>query len=201
MTDEQLEIALDLDGVCADLQGAMIEYTPYGEDDFTEWHKDDYNVFMSEASRVWEEHWQDIEPVEPCIDHYTGALAEQYTVDIVTNTAGKDGYVKVWLDQHNVSYRNLVRPYSSGCDKPDCEYDVFIDDKPGMAGEVSTQYIVDQPWNQSVRGDGRYIYHSYEPSYLESEGLPSDHIGDVGFNVIRVTSLLDVLFDLQLHNS
>lgn len=192
-----MRIALDLDGVLADLQSSMIEQTIFTQSDFEQWEKPKYNHFMSEASRVWD-GWESISSVEHNIDMKTAQLAADHHVDIVTNTAGSDDVIEQWLDTHGVQYESIVRPYARGGDKPDLDYDCYIDDKPGMAGEVDVLYLRDQRWNQSIRGDGQYLYYSYEQSYVESEGpLETDpHVGH-GPWVIRVTGLDDVIEDLD----
>lgn len=193
-----MRIALDLDGVLADLQHTMIEETKYTSDDFEQWSKPDYNFFMQEASRVWREYWQDIPPVEDRVELTTAQLAADHHVDIVTNTAGPDDAITKWLDKHGVYYEEIVRPYSHGCDKPDLDYDAYIDDKPTMAGAVDVLYLRDQRWNQSVRGSGQYLYYSYEDCYVESEGpLKPDPFRSDAPWVIRITDLDDVLFDLE----
>lgn len=192
-----MKIALDLDGVLADLHGAMVEHTDFTDADFEQWDKPNYNHFMSEASRVWSEHWDDIPPVEPALEYKTAQLAADNHVDIVTNTAGPDPAIEQWLDKHDIVFESIVRPYSDGKDKHHLDYDLYIDDKPSMAGQVSILYIRDRTWNQTVRGDGEYLYHSYEPSYIESEGYPSGHFMSQLPWVIRVTSIADVLQDID----
>jgi hypothetical protein len=200
-----MKIALDLDGVLADLQHTMIEETTYTSSDFQQWDKPDYNHFMSEASRVWSDLWDDIPPVEDHLDIKTDILHQSYHVDIVTNTAGPDEAITQWLDTHGIVYGSIVRPYSQSCDKQHLDYDVYIDDKPGMAGTVRTLYLRDRFWNQSERGhgprdggsNGDYIYDSYEDSYIDSEGFPENHIESDVPNVVRVTNLHDVIHDLE----
>lgn len=198
-----MKIALDLDGVLADLHAAMVADTSYTRSDFEQWDKPNYDRFMRDAARVWNDTWDVIDPVEPHIGSKTEALNSEHTVDIVTNTAGSDESVRQWLDKHNVSYESIVHPRAHGYDKPDLdtEYDCFIDDKPDMAGSVSMLYLRDQRWNQRVRGSGEYLYHSYESSYVDSEGYPDGHFDSDAPCVVRVTSLADVLFDIKTYNA
>lgn len=186
-----MKVALDLDGVLADLQGSMIDHTEYGEEDFEQWDKPEYNTFVSEASRVWTEHWDEIDPVEENIDEKTEALSVYNHVDIVTNTAGPDVAVRQWLEEHGVVYGSIVRPYSLGGDKPDLDYDVYIDDKPSMAGDVDVLYLRDQPWNWEVGDvpDSEYEYLLYGVDDVDVDcGEPP--------SVVRISSLGDVVDDL-----
>jgi len=193
-----MRVALDLDGVLADLQNKMIQETRYTDSDFEQWEKPDYNHFMSEASRVWRDHWDEISSVEHNVDMKTEQIAQDHHVDIVTNTAGPDEAVEQWLDKHGVQFEEIVRPYSQGCDKPDLNYDLYIDDKGAMAGDVGVLYLRDRFWNQTIRGDGQYLYYSYEPSYVESEGhLNVDPYASDAPWVIRITGLDDVIMDLD----
>lgn len=195
-----MKLALDLDGVLADLQHAVIEHTEYTSSDFDQWDKPDYNNFISEASRVWSDHTMDIPPVEHNLDLKTAQLDSEHHVDIVTNTVGSDEDIIPWLDHHGIQYESIVRPYSMSCDKPDLDYDAYIDDRPGMASQVPVHYIRDQKWNQRVRGGSGYLYHSYETCYVNSEGLPKNHFeSDLPF-VVRVTDLNDVIYDLKNHS-
>jgi hypothetical protein len=193
-----MKIALDLDGVLADLNGAMVEYTAYEPEDFEQWDKPEYDVFRREAERVWTEHWNNIRPMEANLEQTVELLTADHTVDIVTNTVGEERYVKAWLQRQGITYNRFVHTeMMDGIDKPDLNYDMYIDDKPAMAGQVDVLYIPDRKWNQTIRGDGHYLYHSYEPSYINSEGLPSHTFNDGVPDVVRVTGLLDVIHDLS----
>lgn len=189
-----MNIALDLDGVLADLEGEMIERTRYDEETFeTFGDHDDHEHFMSEAERVWRYHWDDIDPVEPGLSPATSALGINHNVDIVTNTAGPADAVESWLDEHGIVYDSIVHARANGHRKRDLDYDAYIDDKPALAGSVDLLYLRDQPWNQTTRGGSGYVYDSYERSYIESEGRPENAVVP---HVIRITSLLDVIQDL-----
>jgi hypothetical protein len=195
-----MKIALDLDGVLADLQDAMIAETEYTERDFEQWAKPNYNFFLSEASRVWSEHWNDIEPVDENVAEHVEHIREDHTVDIVTNTAGPNEYVEMWLNEHSIGYNDIVRPYVVGGDKHDLEYDAYVDDKPDLAGRVNLLYLRDRSWNQSIRGmngPSQYLYHSYEDSYVDGEGYPNGHFDSTVPYVVRITGLEDVVDDLK----
>lgn len=210
-----MKVALDLDGVLADLHAKMVPHTKYSYEDFHtfgEW--DDFEHFYSEAARVWKKHWHEIEPVEDSLSHKVAQLAANHEVDIVTNTAAEDRYAKAWLHQQEIVYEDFVRPPEYGY-KDALDYDLFIDDNPYLCGDVPVQYVVDQPWNQTERGSGNYLYYSYEESYVESEVCRAERDSTVGnpqvtegplkpdpFRsdapwVIRVNGLDDVLYDLE----
>lgn len=192
-----MRIALDLDGVLADLHGAMIQRTPYTQSDFEQWDKPNYNTFVHEASRIWSNHWDEISSVEHNVDMKTAQLARDHHVDIVTNTVGPNDSVEKWLDKHGVQFESIVRPYNHGGDKADLDYDAYIDDKPGMAGNVAVLYLRDQLWNQHVRGDGDYLYYSYEDDHPATEPLTADPFASDAPWVIRITGLDDVVTDLE----
>ena len=196
-----MKIALDLDGTLADLHGAMIRHSEYEDHHFDSWYKPDFNTFLSEASTVWDDYWWDINPVEPNLCEKTALLTADHTVDIVTNTVGSDEATISWLDKYGISYRDIVRPSQEGMSKSEMEYEVYIDDKPSMGGEVNMLYIPDRRWNQEVRGQGEYIYHSYEMSYIESEGLPANHFETPAPHVVRITDIHDVLYDLHRYEN
>lgn len=194
-----MKIALDLDGTLADLRGAMISHSSYDDSDFEQWEKPDFSLFLSEASTVWDDYWWDVQPVEPYLHEKTKMLSGDHHVDIVTNTVGSNEVTQKWLDKHDICYEDVVRPSTVGASKSELDYDVYIDDKPSMAGTVSLLYIPDRQWNQDVRGlSGAhdYLYHSYEPSFVESEGFPSGQTATSAPHVIRVTDLHDVVYDL-----
>jgi 5'(3')-deoxyribonucleotidase len=200
MGRNRLKLALDLDGVLADLQSAMVEHTAYCQQDFEQWEKPNHNTFLSEASYVWSDYWQEIEPVEKHLSTKTGELSQQFEVDIVTNTVGSNDVVEQWLSKHGVVYEELVRPYSLGTDKQHLDYDVYVDDKPSLHGTVPLLLLRDRRWNQTIRGgigEQQYFYYSYEPSYIEVEGTPEKSIIEMSEAydpyVVRITGLRDVL--------
>lgn len=191
-----MKIALDLDGVLADLHRAVVEHSHYTVEDFEQFGEwDDFDRFWATAGTVWDEHYREIDPINPHIAQDVSFIGRNHTVDIVTNTAGSDEAAQVWLDDHDVPYNAFVRPPADEY-KDALDYDLFIDDNPYLAGDVSLLYLRDRQWNQSVRGSGEYFYHSYEDSYIESEGFPSGHIGTDDPWVVRVPGLAAVGLDL-----
>jgi len=192
-----MKIALDFDGVLADLIGAIRQHTDY-DGDLNEWQKDDPDEFFDAVRSVYSGEIDNVSVVNEFDYMFVNDLQNDgHTVDIVTNTLASDEFVEQWLDSQHISYNDIVRAKDHGCDKKDLSYDCYIDDKPMMAGDVSVLYLMDQPWNQHVRGDGEYIYHSYEKSWLESEELPTNQFATDAPHVIRVESVGHVRNDIH----
>lgn len=185
-----MRIALDLENVLADI---------LEEEDFEQWGFDSDRVFshfMDVSHDAWAVNWEHIEPTEPNLSETVDRIRSLgYTVDLVTNRDGVDDQIQMWLDKYDISV-NAFRSNPAGTRKSELDYDVYIDDNPLMAGEAQMLYIYDQPWNQHVRGSGQYIYHSYEPGYIESEDIPTGQFESDAPWVVRVTSLRDVLYDV-----
>lgn len=188
-----MKIALDFDGVLADPHEMMLDHRGVSDGDFEQWQNDDHEAFVEAMLNVWDEHRVKVPPVEDNIGSKVGQIYVDHDVDIVTNTLADEEVVREWLDRHNVPYDDIVKN-PTGTDKSELDYDVYIDDNPNLAGEVDVLYLYDRRWNQTERGLGQYIYHSYEPSYLEAEGKRTD-AGSVP-KVIRVPSLRHVANDL-----
>jgi len=193
-----MNVALDLDGTIADLRSALIRDMNYELSAFQQWVKADYEQFMADARHVWDDAHCYVPPTEPNIGLTVGELQSVVdTVDIVTNTAGSIDAVNAWLAKHDVEYNRLIHGVRSGRSKQSYDYDVYIDDKPGMAGTVPVQYMPNRPWNDTVRGGGDYMYHSLEPSYLDSEGIPTRQFETDATWLIRYDGLTDVVENIR----
>lgn len=193
-----MNVALDLDGTIADLQSALMRYMGYHVSSFDQWNKADYEQFMADARHVWDDDSCYVPLTEPNIGLTVEELQSVVDgVDIVTNTAGSIDAVNAWLAQHDVEYDRLIHGVRSGRSKQSYDYDMYIDDKPGMAGTVPVQYMPNRSWNDTIRGDGEYIYHSLEPSYLDSEGIPTRQFKTDAPWVIRYDSLNDVVENIR----
>ena len=187
-----MRIALDFDGVLADMQKQVIQHTKYTREDFNTWDKRDYETFMEETRRVWINRWDDVKPVESHLDDYTAILSKYGTADIVTNTVAPDHIAEKWLDKHNIEYNDIVR--APGGDKAgETNYDCYIDDNPNMAGNVDLLYLRNKRWNQSVRGSGEYFYTTYENSDPKYESRIGGQ--ESGPWVIRILTLRDIVSD------
>ena len=155
-----MKIALDVDGVLADVIHAWLSYnngirSAISKSDMSEWDfwkKYDINKFdfYAELSMCWKS-WETIPPTESDISHASKELSKVGTVDIVTareDSTHED--VKSWLKMHNVSFKNYIG-VKEGPDKAKLDYDVFIDDSPinakHMLATGKPVIIYNQPWN------------------------------------------------------
>jgi uncharacterized HAD superfamily protein len=158
-----MKIALDVDGVLADVIQSWLNYSNSIRDkisihEITDWdfwkkHKINRYDFYAELSSCWK-NWKEIPPTEENLSLVTKNLSELGTVDIVTaREHSTDPFVKNWLEYHDVSYDNYVSVID-GPMKADLDYDVFIDDSPLNALKIIQQnkkmILYSQPWNQNI---------------------------------------------------
>ncbi len=143
-----MKIALDVDGVLADVIQSWLNYSNSIRDkisihEITDWdfwkkHKINRYDFYAELSSCWK-NWKEIPPTEENLSLVTKNLSELGTVDIVTaRERSTDSFVKNWLEYHDVSYDNYVSVID-GPMKADLDYDVFIDDSPLNALKIIQQ--------------------------------------------------------------
>ena len=133
-----MKIALDVDGVLADVIESWLKYSnsirpKLSKNDITDWDfwkKFQINRFdfYEELSSCWK-NWKTIPPTEKNISKNTKKLLEFGQVDIVTaREKSTDEFVKQWLKLHDVSFDNYVSVVD-GTFKAELDYDLFIDDK------------------------------------------------------------------------
>ncbi len=159
-----MKIALDVDGVLADVIVSWIEInnqnrTKISKNDVTSWDFwKQFNIdrfdFYSELSKCWE-NWNEIPPTEKNLQQSTKLLNQNATVDIVTaREQYTDTFVKNWLNHFNISYDNYVSVID-GTMKADLDYDLFIDDSPLNAEKFTLKnkkfLLYNQPWNQNIQ--------------------------------------------------
>jgi len=159
-----MKIALDVDGVLADVIVSWIEInnqnrTKISKNDVTSWDFwKQFNIdrfdFYSELSKCWE-NWNEIPPTEKNLQESTKLLNQNATVDIVTaREQYTDTFVKNWLNHFNISYDNYVSVID-GTMKADLDYDLFIDDSPLNAEKFTLKnkkfLLYNQPWNQTIQ--------------------------------------------------
>ena len=158
-----MKIALDVDGVLADVIVSWINYNnsirPHiSKNQVTDWEfwkKFDINPFdfYSELSSCWK-NWKSIPTTEKNLSDITKNLLKLGEVDIVTaRERSTDSFVKNWLNHHDISYHNYVSVID-GPMKADLDYDIFIDDSPLNAIKFIKNnkkvILYSQPWNQHI---------------------------------------------------
>jgi uncharacterized protein len=158
----KLKIALDVDGVLADVIESWLSYnnkirptiskSQISEWDF--WKNHDINKFdfYNELSICWKS-WENIPPTENNIASATKQLSNIGTVDIVTaRDDSTHDDVKKWLKLHNIDFNNYVGVLE-GVEKSKLDYDIFIDDSPlnakSMLEQEKSVILYSQPWNLS----------------------------------------------------
>jgi uncharacterized protein len=155
-----LKIALDVDGVLADVIESWLSYnnkirptiskSQISEWDFWKNHNINKFDFYNELSICWKS-WETIPPTENNISSATKQLSHIGTVDIVTaRDDSTHDDVKNWLKLHNVDFNNYVGVLE-GVEKSKLDYDVFIDDSPlnakSMLEKGKSVILYSQPWN------------------------------------------------------
>ena len=160
-----MRIALDVDGVLADVMRAWIEHggparAGFRMEDARDWDfwKDlgmTKSEFYSGLNGRWED-WRTVPPTEEGLGPSTGELAGLGYVDIVTaRDPSTDRYVRDWLAHHGIRYGEYVS-VASGLMKADLGYDVYIDDSPLNAERIretgGRAIVYDQPWNRHLEG-------------------------------------------------
>jgi 5'(3')-deoxyribonucleotidase len=158
-----LKIALDVDGVLADVIESWLIYSNkirpvIFKDDITNWDfwkkfKINRYDFYEELTACWK-NWNSIPPTEDNLSIITQNLSNFGQVDIVTaRELSTDSFVKSWLKLHDVTYQNYVSVID-GPMKADLDYDIFIDDSPLNAIKFlkhkKNVLLYSQPWNQHI---------------------------------------------------
>lgn len=168
-----LRIALDVDGVLADVIESWLSYnnkirpaiskSQISEWDFWRNHGINKFDFYNELSICWRS-WRDIPPTENDIAPATEQLSSLGTVDIVTaRDESTHNDVKNWLRLHKINFKNYVGVLE-GTEKSRLDYDVFIDDSPlnaaSMLKEGKSVILYSQPWNLSFADDKATRIHA-----------------------------------------
>jgi len=159
----KMKIALDVDGVLADVIISWINYSnsvrpKISKHQITNWEFwkefqiDPFDLY-SEFSSCWK-NWMSIPTTEANLSSITKSLSSLGQVDIVTaRECSTDSFVKSWLDHHDIFYDDYVSVID-GPMKADLDYDVFIDDSPLNAEKFvkndKKMILYSQPWNQHV---------------------------------------------------
>ena len=161
-----MKIALDVDGVIADVIQSWLNYNnsirqeilrqEISDWDFWKKFKINRYDFYTELSSCWE-NWMSVPPTETNLSLTTKNLSKIGQVDIVTaRERSTDSFVKNWLNHYDISYDNYVSVID-GPMKANLDYDVFIDDSPLNALKIIEQkkkiILYSQPWNQHILED------------------------------------------------
>jgi uncharacterized HAD superfamily protein len=168
MEKKRLEVAMDLDGVLANVTSAVLgrisidSHTPVTLADVDKWDwltpmgfAQEY--FLETYCSTWEDYPMNaFEPYERLAGQYIAELCEQHNVDIVTghNESSREA-IAAWLKQHKIPYRRLIM---HGCfvSKAGLPYDVFVDDSPSFAKKIAADprgrlyFLFDQLYNADV---------------------------------------------------
>jgi 5'(3')-deoxyribonucleotidase len=159
-------IALDLDGVLADLHSVLLEkFSKFANrritaDMITRWDIAE-NIkpgLASSYDTAWDDYRaEQISPYEANVGFLVDRIRRLALVDIVTAHAESSrSKIERWLTLNRVPYDRLVLVgKGDGSHKLSVigEYDVFIDDNPNLAENAPSSILVllySQPWNQQV---------------------------------------------------
>src|SRR3970040_1576575 len=158
-----MKIALDVDGVLADVIKSWLHYNntrrrTITKNEITEWNfwkKFDIKPgeFDNELSFCWKS-WKKISPTENELSNTVYELANLGMVDIVTARAhSTDAYVKNWLKTQNITYHKYVS-VEEGPQKAELDYDIYIDDSRINAEKIANSrkniLLYSQPWNLAI---------------------------------------------------
>lgn len=162
-----MRIALDLDGVLADLHSVLLEtFSKFANrritaDMITRWDiADSFKPGLTSSySNAWDDYEPErITPYELDAGLSVGRIREAAQVDIVTAHAESSRRsIERWLSLNRIPHDNLVLAgKGNGVHKLSLagNYDVFIDDNPNLAANAPSNILVllySQPWNQRVR--------------------------------------------------
>jgi uncharacterized HAD superfamily protein len=180
-----LQIALDVDGVLADVIESWLLYnnkirktitkSQLSEWDFWKHHNINKFDFYNELSTCWKS-WQNIPTTEDDISYATTKLSDHAVVDIVTaRDESTHNDVKNWLRFHKIKFRDYIG-VKEGVEKARLDYDVFIDDSPVNAKcmlEAGKSVILyTQPWNTSFNDLRVQRIHKLENAIQEINKIP-----------------------------
>lgn len=158
-----MKIALDVDGVLADVIQSWLNYNnsirqeilrqEISDWDFWKKFKINRYDFYAELSSCWK-NWMSVPPTETNLSLTTKNLSKIGQVDIVTaRERSTDSFVKNWLNHYDISYDNYVSVID-GPMKADLDYDIFIDDSPLNAIKFLENnkkvILYSQPWNKHI---------------------------------------------------
>jgi uncharacterized HAD superfamily protein len=165
--ESKLRIALDLDGVLADLHSVLLEkFSRIAKrritvDMISQW--DAADKISPGLTASYESAWEEYNPEEiATYEQNVGTLVDRIRkaapVDIVTAHAETSQVgIGRWLELHRVPFDKLVLVgKGNGAHKLSMvnNCDVFIDDNPNLAENAPSNILVflySQPWNQNFK--------------------------------------------------
>lgn len=152
-------VALDVESVIADThKGWITRYNKaFTKDDITDWNfeslktwNENLESFLVESDSLWNNNPE--KHIPPMIPDLKEATSHFKPFDIVTSRRALSG-VKKWVDFHQLEYRAIVY-ISDKRSKADLKYEVFIDDNPALASQLSNNqflWLISQPYNQDIQ--------------------------------------------------
>jgi len=170
-----MKIALDVEGVLADPTTPWLkDYNARYQDNLTVndimgWNfrnspfKVSIEDFIVQKSYLWKENWVKIPPTEPDLSTKTKLLHQKHKVDIVSTSKIDMEEILKWLNSNSIYYSDSkfldFSRDTSG--KSHLNYDVFIDDNPLLANELTKKkssrlLLYDRPWNRGVE-ENEYV--------------------------------------------
>jgi len=150
-------IAIDVDGVLADIHSVIIQKlglkapTPTKWDFFDEigiTKKDFWRAYIE----LWSQEYQLIPLIEPDAPTIVAELRKTFRIAIVS-TRPKETWsgTVAWLKLRGIQYDEL-RLLPPKTDKATLEYSIIVDDNPELAQRCKNVIVYDRPWNRTVHG-------------------------------------------------
>lgn len=155
-----VSVSLDLESTLAHCHNYFINQynlefgSSYVHEDIDGWNWVRTEVEFSEFNRIVEDGWlnntDSIEMMEPALPENVTRLHQhpRIEVDIITARTGVEAAMQDWLDANYITQYGEFR--STTKSKARLDYDVYIDDKPGLADELSSnqmQFLIQGPHN------------------------------------------------------
>jgi 5'(3')-deoxyribonucleotidase len=138
----------------------MRHSTHFNVSSFNRWKAwETANISKAEFFDILDEAWfawRSIPPTEEQLAQKVGRLLDFCKVDIVTGRSPETvASAKSWLKSQGIRFNTFVRT-SSGIEKVDLNYDVFIDDSPDLMEMLTSKpdghaILYTQPWNKEMR--------------------------------------------------
>lgn len=169
-TQEKIAVGLDVESVLANTQEVLIKQyneefgTNYEVSDIDKWEwvrtEIDWGDFDRILHTAWAEDTNTIDPKEENLGETVQRLVSspKISLDVITGRTGVENEMQEWLATNGIDcYREFISTTRS---KATFDYDVYIDDKPGLAENLSEsqiQYLIEGPHNTSAVSHPRTI--------------------------------------------